>query len=426
LCALALSSLETVPNGCLVGEVDSDMEATAETLAREIERLHREGKSNDAFALAIESAHKFPTSSLAHTNLGYFYLLRGEPACALRAYESALRANPRNAEARRGLAVAKTQSGIAAQGDSLSVVPYRGSGRAIDLLVPITLGSGNVVIDKLFDDRVFRVTKLAVELHPPDSLPPHDVVFNAVGDADSSLPALERARALLAGTKRPVLNHPSRIALTGRAFQVTRLHGIQDAVVPRIRRVERRRLRNVAFPVLVRTPGFHAGEHFLRANDERELHSALETLPGEELFAIEFIDTRDEHGTFAKYRVMVVDGAIYPLHLAISRDWKVHYFSAEMAVQAHREREEHFLSDPHTILGARAWSGLQRIAEALGLQYAGIDFALDSQGRVVIFEANATMAVHYPPDEAMWAYRRHAVDSVLGAVRAMLVRYSSM
>ena len=32
------------------------------------------------------------------------------------------------------------------------------------------------------------------------------------------------------------------------------------------------------------------------------------------------------HG--GKYRVMFIDGVCHPLHLAISRDWKVHYFTA--------------------------------------------------------------------------------------------------
>jgi hypothetical protein len=36
------------------------------------------------------------------------------------------------------------------------------------------------------------------------------------------------------------------------------------------------------------------------------------------------------------------------------------------------------------------------------------------------------MAVRYPPQEPIWDYRRPAVDAVLGAVREMLVRYSSI
>ena len=52
---------------------------------------------------------------------------------------------------------------------------------------------------------------------------------------------------------------------------------------------------------------------------------------------------------------MFIDGATYPLHLAISADWKVHYFTAAMAAEpAFRLEEQHFLDDMPAVLGARA------------------------------------------------------------------------
>ncbi|HTU70183.1 MAG TPA: hypothetical protein VMF11_07655 [Candidatus Baltobacteraceae bacterium] len=404
------------------------METTPESIAREIERLHRTGKSEDAFALALECAASFPQSSLALTNAGYFYLLRGEPSLALEAYEAAIRANSTNAEARRGLAVAKTQCGIAAQGDSTTAVPYRGTGRPIEVLVPITLGSGNVVTERLFDERVFAVTKLAVELHPPDApLPGHDVVFNAIGEADSSGAALAKARELLARSNKRVLNDPARVARTGRYEQTRRFAGLDDVIVPRLERVSRARVRDLPIPVLLRVPGYHAGEHFARIEGAGDLESALSRLPGDDFFAFEYLDVREPAGTFAKYRVMIVDSQLYPLHLAISNNWKVHYFSAAMAeVPTYRAREGAFLRDPRKTVGERAWAALERVASATELDYGGIDFALDAQGRVVLFESNATMAVRYPPEDPMWAYRRPAVDRVIAAISAMLRRYSSI
>jgi tetratricopeptide (TPR) repeat protein len=411
----------------LLGTINK-LDTTAEGLAREVERLHRAGRPADAFDLALEAVRRFPQSSLAHTNAGYFYILRGEPALALRAYESAVLANPENAEARRGLAVAKTQCGIAAQGDSIATVPFRGAGAPIRVLVPITLGSGNVVTERLFDDRVFAVTKLAVELHPLDApLPEHDVVFNAIGEADSAADALARASALLEPVRKRVLNDPRAVLLTGREAQARRLADLADVRVPHIRVVTRADARGLATPILLRAPGYHAGEHFERAESAQDVDRALERLPGEELFAIEFLDVRDADGLSTKYRVMAVDGVLYPLHLAISGDWKVHYFSAQMAAQpAFREREAAFLGDPQAALGRRAWNALQNVTDRLALDYAGIDFTLDVDGNVVVFETNATMAVRYPPEELVWAYRRPAVDAVLEAMRAMLVRYSSI
>jgi hypothetical protein len=57
----------------------------------------------------------------------------------------------------------------------------------------------------------------------------------------------------------------------------------------------------------------------------------------------------------------------------------------------------------------------------MGLDYGGIDFAVDAQDRLVVFEANATMSILPPPADEMWAYRRAPVERVAGAVRAMLV-----
>lgn len=403
------------------------MTETPESFAREISRLHQDGRLDEALALAARAAERFTNSPLSHANLGFLRILSGEHAAARSAYERALLLDPSHAEARRGLAVAKAYLGEEVQGDSLSIVPFRGSGRAVELLVPVTLGSGNVVIDGLFDPAVFRVTKLAVELHPHDAgLPAHDVVFNAIGDVDSSAAALAAASDLLARTHAPVLNQPARVSRTGRCEQAERLRRIDGVVTPGIRRIRRSQLSELVPPVLVRAPGYHAGKHFERLDEPGDRERAAQTLPEGDLFAIEFLDTRDAEGLYTKYRVVAVGGRLFPVHLAISHQWKVHYFSAEMASSsAYREREARFLAAPEASVGRSAWERLEGIIRDVGLDYAGIDFTLDRAGNVVVFECNATMAVRYPPDEPMWEYRRPAVDAIMEAMRAMLTRYSS-
>jgi hypothetical protein len=122
-----------------------------------------------------------------------------------------------------------------------------------------------------------------------------------------------------------------------------------------------------------------------------------------------------------KYRVMFIDGVLYPLHLAVSADWKVHYFSADMARNAaFREEERRFLLDMPGALGARAMRALERVRAALGLEYGGIDFAVAPDGAVLLFEANATMALVPPAPGEIWDYRRAAIDTALNAARVML------
>jgi glutathione synthase/RimK-type ligase-like ATP-grasp enzyme len=65
---------------------------------------------------------------------------------------------------------------------------------------------------------------------------------------------------------------------------------------------------------------------------------------------------------------------------------------------------------------------LANIAAALDLEYAGADFALSSDGSVLLFEANATMVVFPPGPEPIWDYRRAAIEAALQAARRMLER----
>jgi len=134
------------------------------------------------------------------------------------------------------------------------------------------------------------------------------------------------------------------------------------------------------------------------------------------------MDARDARGLARKFRVMAIGGRLYPLHLALSRDWKVHYFTADMAeAPSHRADEAAFLADMVGVLGAKAVAGLQAIAGALGLDYAGIDFGLDLNGEVLLFEANATMVVNPPDADPRWNYRRGPTQAILDAARAMLL-----
>jgi hypothetical protein len=118
----------------------------------------------------------------------------------------------------------------------------------------------------------------------------------------------------------------------------------------------------------------------------------------------------------------MIDGQLYALHLAVSSEWKIHYFTAEMADSPeHRAEDAEFLQNMPAVLGARAMAALAGIQSRLGLDYAGIDFGLSPDGDILFFEANATMVVHPPAPDAKWDYRRPAVERIYAAVRRMLL-----
>jgi len=294
--------------------------------------------------------------------------------------------------------------------------------------VLVSAVGGNIPIRFLLDDRVFEVSTLAVEARAATAavLPPHDLVFNAVGDADLGATALDAVDVVLARTTAPVINAPCRVRLTGRAANAQRLAGLSGVVTPRLAVTPRDQIASAAerfgYPLLLRSPGFHTGRYFQRVETPGDLAEAAAGLPGRELMLIEFLDARDKQGQARKYRVMMIDGRLYPLHLAVSADWKVHYFTADMAERPDlRAEEAAFLNDMPGVLGPVAMAGLARIAEALGLDYAGVDFGLNARGEILLFEANATMVVNPPDPDPRWDYRRAAVERILSAARAMLI-----
>jgi hypothetical protein len=132
------------------------------------------------------------------------------------------------------------------------------------------------------------------------------------------------------------------------------------------------------------------------------------------------LDARSPDGKIRKYRVMMIDGKLYPLHAAISRDWKIHFFSADMADNPeNREEDLRFLNQMPEVLGNPAIEALEKICSSLGLDYAGADFSLNAKGEILLFEANATMVVNPPETDPKWDYRRPAVQKILQAIQQM-------
>ncbi len=65
-------------------------------------------------------------------------------------------------------------------------------------------------------------------------------------------------------------------------------------------------------------------------------------------------------------------------------------------------------------------AALTTIGRRLDLDYAGINFSVLEDGRLLVFEANATMVVHPEAGDGPFAYKNHAVGRILGAFDTML------
>jgi aromatic-L-amino-acid decarboxylase len=385
-----------------------------------------------------------PDHPPCRASLGNLLIKVSEPAAARDHFEHALQIDADYRPAHAGLSFVLGDLGEperatwhrrkAFQDRCVVVAPYRGEKPPITILELISTTGGNIRTDEFLSDRVFQRILVTTEFYDSKTiLPPHQLVVNAIGEADGAAAALTGALAVLANTAAPVINPPSAVLATGRRDIADRLGHIPGVISASTSTIPREQLlapdagtmlsrRGFTFPVLLRTPGFHGGEHFLSVETIDNLHSAVEQLPGDDLFVIQYLDARGPDGNYRKYRVMMVDGRLYPLHVAISSNWKIHYYTADMAANPnHRAEDAAFLENMPAVLGPRAMAALQHIQNTLGLDYGGIDFGLNERGDVLLFEANATMAVVVPDKDVRWDYRRPATEQIYTAVWKMLI-----
>ena len=397
--------------------------------------LYNAGYRSAARLTYSEALKHHPRDLRMLVNLGNALLETNELAFARDLYERAIEVDPQSAPAHQGLshvlgrlgehvlAEEHRRAGFGAM--PVVISPFRGEGLPVSLLLLSSAFRGNIPLDAPLDDQTFLTIKLFTDYYETDlPLPPHDVIFNGIGDADLCQPSLEAARKLLAANDARAINDPASVLGTGRVAMAQRLHGIEGLIVPRVEEVGRDQLdRIMQFPVLVRPPGYHTGEFFELVRNRADLTRVASLLPGDRLLAIELLDTRGGDGHYRKYRLLSIGGSLYPVHLARSSHWKVHYFSADQVRTPEAiAEEEAFLTDPRTAIGERAMTAIEAAAQRIELEYFGIDFALDHNGNALFFEANATMRAVVPgPDDPSVARRKASLEAN-AALRELVLR----
>jgi glutathione synthase/RimK-type ligase-like ATP-grasp enzyme len=258
-----------------------------------------------------------------------------------------------------------------------------------------------------------------------------DIVFNMICNPDDGEDVLRQALDLVERLGRPTINHPRLIMLTNRESVARRFADIAHCVIPRTVRVAGAVLAEAASkeafegfrpPFLVRIAGPHGGDDFEKFESWSDIAAFVAKSPDANYYLIEYLDYQSDDGFFRKYRVIFIDGEILPYHLAIHDDWKVHHFRTDMANHAWmRQEEERFLKSLGSVFNAAQQDALRAMASATDLDYGGIDCGLDRDGRIVVFEANASMLVH---DEAgeVFAYKNQYVARIKNAFDTMLSR----
>ncbi len=248
-------------------------------------------------------------------NFGNALLEAQELDAARQIYERAIACDANSAQAHQGLSHVLERMGLEEEAERhrqlgfqampVVVSAFRGEGMPVSLLLLSSAFRGNVPVEVPLDDNTFMTIKLFTDYYEPDlPLPPHDVIFNSIGDADLCRSSLEGAVRLLEANDASAINPPADVLETGRVEIAQRLRGIEGLIVPRVENVAREDLGRIErFPVLLRPPGYHTGEFFELVRDRDELARIAASLPGETLLAIELLDARGADGHYRKYRV---------------------------------------------------------------------------------------------------------------------------
>jgi Flp pilus assembly protein TadD len=390
----------------------------------------------DASIAAYNAAVRLdPQFLAAWVNLGNAHRDKNDADAAIAAYQQALSVDPAYIPAHVNLAAVLFNEGRLQEAQQHRDLAYgrqcvfatRSATATCTVLLLCDAGKGNVPLNFLFPLHANNQIEWMIEYAAADqylNLPPYDLVFNAIGDPDVSGPTVEAVEKFLNVCEKPLLNPPAAVARTARFLMPELLKDIHGAYIPPAWLVEPEGAWYASplfrFPVLVRPFSSHGGKG-LTLVENREALAQMQ--PQGSMHICGYHDYRSADGFYRKYRVIFVDRTPYPYHLAISQNWMVHYLSADMPAHPWKlEEERRFLEDPAGVLGEHGMAALAEIGRRLDLDYAGVDFSVLPDGRLLIFEANATMLAHPEKVIAALKFKNPYIQRIFDAFDALLQR----
>jgi len=297
------------------------------------------------------------------------------------------------------------------------------------LLILFDAGTGNLNLSHLINEDSNNIIDWMIEYASVDQftqLPNYNLVFNAMGDPDTTGNVAGQLSSFLSSCTKPLLNHPDKVARTARNQLPSLLEGIEHLFIPSVWRFADSSDwdENLAhqLPLLIRPVHTQGGIGLIQANSADDL-ARIRSNPQGPVYVSRFVDFRSADSWYRKYRIIFIDRKPYPYHLAISPNWMVHYYTAGMDSHPWKlEEEKVFLQHPEMVLGASGMRAIEAIGKRLDLDYAGIDFSILPDGRILVFEANPTMLVHPENESGPLNHKNVYVRQILDAFENLLER----
>ena len=312
--------------------------------------------------------------------------------------------------------------------------------RVLALAAATDMGS-NTPIEFLLEESGIELTTLYVipEFELPVPLPDHDIAIVIASDSEDCREALRQIDLAASRWPQPLLNPPRLVGNLDRDKLHGLLQGIDGLQIPTTTAITRERLSalsrsslaacdvaaDLAFPVIVRPRGSHAGVGLAKVDDGAAMARYLEARQETEFFISRFVDYSDSDGLFRKYRIAFVDGRPYACHMAIADRWDIWYLNAGMSVSAgKRLEEETFMRTFDIGFARRHAAALAGVAQRIGLEYFTIDCAENEDGELLIFEADNTAVVHNMDPSDIFPYKPPQMRKIFDAFAAMLCRHA--
>jgi hypothetical protein len=247
----------------------------------------------------------------------------------------------------------------------------------------------------------------------------YDTLLNLVTDPDQHPRVLRNMVRMLDGYAGRVINHPAMVLRTGREHVARQIGQTGFVHAPKVARlaatsaaIVRQTLEKagLVFPALVRAPGTHGGNFLGLYDDVDALTRSLQ--PKQEYTVTEFVDFRSDDGLYRKYRMFFFGSQRIFRHMLVADHWNVHanngnHFMVERPTLT--EEESRLFASNGDGLGPAVIAALVNIREEIGLDFMGIDFGFTREGKLLLFEANATMNFFPFFDDERVSYRKTCV-----------------
>ena len=179
----------------------------------------------------------------------------------------------------------------------------------------------NAPIDFLCEDAGVTLHFLHLDARAPMEVPPHDIVFVAVGLSDANRATLEGLAPVLQSWSAPVMNGaPERVLAMTREGASRLFADCPGMLAPPNLKLDRAAVEALAvgreppealglhYPILIRPLDTHGGKGLERIEEASGWRDYLDRYADPAFYLAPFVDYADARGWFRKLRISFIDG----------------------------------------------------------------------------------------------------------------------